>query len=274
MAVKKYRPITSSRRFASVLTYDEITRDKPEKSEVTTLRVRRGRSSAGRVTMRHRGGGNKKKYRKVDFKRDKFDVPAKVASIEYDPSRSANIALVVYADGEKRYILAPQGLNVGNTVKAGSKCDLAVGNAMPLSGIALGTAVHNIEINPGSGGKLVRGAGLAAILVSSEGRYVTLRMPSGETRQLHHQCMATVGRVGNADYENVSLGKAGRARWLGRRPHVRGCAMNPVDHPMGGGEGRASGGHPQSPWNQPSKGFKTRKKNKYSNRLIISRRKK
>ncbi|RMD50836.1 MAG: 50S ribosomal protein L2 [Ignavibacteria bacterium] len=274
MAIRKLKPMTPATRFMSVSAFDEITKTSPEKSLTVSLKKSGGRNNKGRVTSRHRGGGHKRKYRIIDFKRDKFGIPAKVFSIEYDPNRSARIALLHYADGEKRYILAPNGLKVGDTVTSGEGSEIKVGNALKLKDLPLGSFIHNVELKPGKGGQLGRSAGASIQLMAKEGKYATLKMPSGEVRMINLECMATYGTVGNSDHENVSLGKAGRSRWLGRRPHVRGVAMNPVDHPMGGGEGKTSGGgHPVSPWGQPAKGLKTRKKRKESNKYIIRRRK-
>ncbi len=274
MAIRKLNPVTPGTRFMSVSTFEEITKTTPEKSLTVSLKKSGGRNNHGRVTARHRGGGHKRKYRIIDFKRDKFGVPAKVFSIEYDPNRSARIALLHYADGEKRYILAPDGLKVGDTVQSGEGSEIKVGNALKLKDIPLGSFVHNVELKPGKGGQLGRSAGASIQLMAREGKYATLKMPSGEVRMVHVECMATYGTVGNADHLNISIGKAGRSRWLGKRPHTRGVAMNPVDHPMGGGEGKSSGGgHPVSPWGQPAKGLKTRKKKKQSNKYIVRRRK-
>jgi large subunit ribosomal protein L2 len=273
MAVKNYKPTSPGRRGMSVSDFSEITRRKPERS-LLEGRVNHsgGRNTKGRTTSWHRGGGHKKRYRKVDFRRDKFGVPAAVASIEYDPNRSANIALLHYRDGEKRYIIAPAGLRVGDELMSGESAEIRTGNALPLARMPLGTVVHAIEMKPRKGAQLVRAAGLGAQLMSREGRYATLRMPSGEHRRIHVDCLATVGQVGNADHENQSGGKAGRARWKGKRPNVRGVAMNPVDHPMGGGEGKSSGGrHPCTPWGVPTKGHRTRK-NSRSNKYIVKRR--
>jgi len=275
MAIKKLKPVTPGSRFKSNYGFEEITKTTPEKSLTTSLSKSGGRNNLGRMTIRHRGGGHKRRYRIIDFKRDKHGIPAKVFSIEYDPNRSARIALLHYADGEKRYILAPNGLRVGANVMSGSGSEIIVGNALPLSEIPLGSTVHNVELKVGKGGQLGRSAGSAIQLMAKENEMAQLKMPSGEVRVVHVHCMATYGEVGNAEHENISLGKAGRTRWLGRRPHVRGVAMNPVDHPMGGGEGKTSGGgHPVSPWGQKAKGFKTRKHKKESNRYIIKRRKK
>ena len=257
----------------TVLTYDEITRSTPEKSLTTGLSKKSGRNNTGRVTMRRRGGGNKSLYRLIDFKRNKLDIPAKVATIEYDPNRSARIALLHYADGEKRYIICPLGVSVGDQILAGEKADIKPGNAMALSRIPLGTLVHNVELYPGRGGQMVRSAGAYAQLIAKEGKYALLRLPSGEVRKVLAVNTATVGQVGNIEHENVSIGKAGRNRWLGKRPKVRGVAMNPVDHPLGGGEGRSSGGrHPVTPWGKPTKGYKTRSPKKSSSKLIVKRR--
>ncbi len=273
MSIKKYRPTSPARRFMSALSDPELSRREPERSLIEPLKRSGGRNSAGRVTARHRGGGHKRRYRIIDFKRNKFGVPAKVVSIEYDPNRSARIALLHYADGEKRYILAAVGLAVGDTVFSDDYTDVKPGNCMPLKNIPLGTMVHNIEMRPGKGGQIVRSAGASAQVMAKEGKYVQLRLPSGEVRMFLETCRATVGQVGNLDHENISLGKAGRKRWLGRRPVVRGVAMNPVDHPMGGGEGKSAGGrHPCSPWGWPTKGYKTRRK-KPSDAFIVRRRK-
>ncbi len=275
MAIKKLRPMTAGTRFMSKSSFEEITKDTPEKSLTVSLKKSGGRNNLGRITTRFIGGGHKRRYRIIDFKRDKHSVPAKVHSIEYDPNRTCRIALLHYADGEKRYILAPNGLKVGNTVIAGSGSDINLGNALPLKEMPLGSFVHNVELKPGKGGQLGRSAGAALQLLAKEGEYAQLKMPSGEVRQVRLECMATYGSVGNAEKENISLGKAGRTRWLGKRPHVRGVAMNPVDHPMGGGEGKTSGGgHPVSPWGQKAKGLKTRKHKKQSNKFIIKRRNK
>jgi len=253
-------------------TFEEITKKEPEKSLVETLKKTGGRNNLGRITMRHRGGGSKRRYRIIDFKRNKLDVPGKVAAIEYDPNRSARIALIHYVDGEKRYILAPQGLGVGDTILSGEKADIRPGNAMKLRDMPIGTFIHNIELEPGRGGVMVRAAGTAAQLMAKEGKYAYVRMPSGELRLVLLECMATVGQLGNITHENVTAGKAGRTRWLGRRPHVRGMVMNPVDHPMGGGEGRSkSNKHPVSPWGTPAKGYRTRKR-KPSDKFIVRRR--
>ncbi len=275
MGIKKVKPTSSGRRFQTYSTFEEITKTEPEKSLTTPLKKSGGRNVYGRITTRHRGGGAKRKYRIIDFKRDKDNIPAKVAAIEYDPNRSARIALLNYADGEKRYILAPAKLSVGDTVMSGTEVDIRPGNCLPLANIPLGTYVHNIELQRGKGGQLVRSAGAYAQLMAKEGKYATLKMPSGEVRMVLIDCKATIGQVGNVDHANISLGKAGRTRYLGRRPHVRGVAMNPIDHPMGGGEGRSSGGrHPCTPWGKPTKGYKTRDKKKPSDRLIVTKRQK
>ncbi|KXG75720.1 50S ribosomal protein L2 [Fervidicola ferrireducens] len=275
MGIKKFKPTSPGVRFMTVSTFEEITKKEPEKSLVEILKKKAGRNMQGRITARHRGGGHKRKYRIIDFKRDKDGVPAKVAAIEYDPNRSARIALLHYKDGEKRYILAPVGLKVGDIVESGPNADIKPGNALPLSHIPVGTIVHNVELYPGKGGQLARAAGAAAQVMAKENGFATLRLPSGEMRMVPEECRATVGQVGNLEHENITLGKAGRSRWLGRRPHVRGSAMNPVDHPHGGGEGKAPIGrkHPVTPWGKPTLGYKTRKKNKPSDKYIIKRRK-
>jgi large subunit ribosomal protein L2 len=274
MAIKKYKPVTPSRRFFSVVDGSDITASKPYKPLTKGKKRIGGRNNAGRMTVRRRGGGAKKRYRVIDFKRDKREIDAKVVSIEYDPNRSARIALLNYTDGEKRYILAPDGLNVGDRVTAGKKVKVSPGNAMPIGNMPIGTVVHNVELSPGRGGQLARSAGTFVQLVGKEGKHCIIKLPSGETRVINKNNFATVGQIGNQDHFNISLGKAGRSRWLGRRPKVRGVAMNPIDHPHGGGEGKASGGrHPVSPWGKPTKGYKTRKKNKPSDRYIISKRK-
>jgi large subunit ribosomal protein L2 len=271
MPVKSYRPTTPTRRFTSVVTRQDITKETPEKSLIVGKRKTGGRNSAGRVTSRFIGGGHKQAIRIVDFKRDKIGIPAKVAAIEYDPNRSARIALLNYADGEKRYIIAPVGLEVGGTVMSGPDADILIGNALPLKNIPPGTVVHNVELKPGKGGQMARSAGSQAQLVARESEYALLKLPSGETRRVRIECMATVGQVGNVEHENVSLGKAGRTRWMGKRPHNRGVTMNPVDHPHGGGEGKTSGGrHPVTPWGVPTRGFKTRN-NKRTDKYIVSR---
>lgn len=273
MSIKKCKPTSPGRRFVSIQDFKDITTTTPEKSLLEPLKKSGGRNNKGRVTARHRGGGHKRKYRIIDFRRDKVDVPASVASIEYDPNRSARIALLHYADGEKRYILAPLGVQVGDQIVAAETADIKPGNCMPLKSMPLGTHIHNIELKMGKGGQLVRTAGGYAQLMAKEGTYAQVRLPSGEVRMIHRECKATIGQLSNVEHENISLGKAGRKRWLGRRPKVRGVAMNPVDHPMGGGEGRSSGGrHPCTPWGKPTKGYKTRKKNKSSNRFIVKKR--
>jgi large subunit ribosomal protein L2 len=274
MGIKKWKPTSPGRRFMQTSTYEEITKDEPEKSLTVGLRKTGGRNNMGRVTARHRGGGNKRLYRIIDFKRNKDGIAAKVVAIEYDPNRSARIALLQYEDGEKRYILAPVGLEVGATVMSGPDADILPGNALPLQNIPVGTLVHNIELYPGKGGQLVRSAGAAAQILAKEGNYATLRMPSGEMRLIHLSCRATVGQVGNLDHENEVWGKAGKSRWMGRRPHVRGSAMTPRDHPHGGGEGKAPIGlpHPKTPWGKPALGVKTRR-NKRTSRFILKRRK-
>jgi len=275
MAIKTFKPFTRSRRFITVLDYSELTDKAPEKSLSVGLRKTGGRNNLGRETTRFRGGGNKRVYRKVDFRRAKQGVDAQVIALEYDPNRSAFIALIQYTDGEKSYILAPNGLKVGMTVSAGPNAEIKVGNALPLRNIPVGTEVHNIEFVPGRGGKMVRAAGQAAILRGKDGEYAQLKLPSGEVRLIHLNCLATIGQVGNLDHMNVSLGKAGKKRYKGVRPHVRGVVQNPVDHPMGGGEGRSSGGgHPVSPWGQLSKGFRTRHPKKTSKNFIVERRSK
>lgn len=273
MSIRKLKPTSAGRRFQTVSTFEEITRTEPEKTLVEGLPRASGRNCYGRITSRRRGGGNKRLYRIIDFKRDKFDVPAKVFSVEYDPNRSARIALLHYADGEKRYILAPVGISVGDMITAGEAADIKPGNALPLKKIPVGTLLHNIELAPGKGGQICRAAGTYAQLVAKEGKYALLRLPSGEVRNILAACLATVGQVGNVMHENISIGKAGRNRWLGNRPKVRGVAMNPVDHPLGGGEGKSSGGrHPVTPWGKPTKGYKTRNKKKPSSKLIVKRR--
>jgi large subunit ribosomal protein L2 len=271
MPIKNLRPVTPTRRFQTYLTRDDITKETPEKSLVEGKKRTGGRDARGFISSRFRGGGAKKAYRIVDFKRDKHGVTAKVAAIEYDPNRSARIALLHYVDGEKRYIICPLGLEVGRTVSSGPEADILVGNALPLKNIPAGTVVHNIELKPGKGGQMARSAGAQAQLISKEGGLALLKLPSGEVRRVQVECMATIGQVSNVDHENVSLGKAGRKRWLGRRPHNRGVSMNPVDHPHGGGEGKTSGGrHPVTPWGQPTRGFKTRN-NKRTDRWIVTR---
>ena len=274
MAVKKYKPVTPGRRGATVSTFEELTRNKPERALVKGKRKHAGRGSAGRITVRHKGGGHKQRYRVIDFRREKHGVPARVAEIEYDPNRSANIVLLHYVDGEKRYILAPTGVSVGDKLMSGEAAEPVRGNAMPLGSIPLGLEVHNIELRPGAGGQIVRSAGTGAQLMSRKGRFANVKLPSGEIRLIDVRCQATIGQVGNLDHSSIQLGKAGRRRWKGIRPTVRGVAMNPVDHPMGGGEGRTSGGgHPVSPWSKLAKGGKTRSKRKPSSKFIVKRRK-
>ncbi|KDR94301.1 large subunit ribosomal protein L2 [Peptoclostridium litorale DSM 5388] len=276
MAIKKFKPTSPAMRHVTVLVSDEITKHEPEKSLLAPLKKNAGRNAQGKITIRHRGGGARRKYRLIDFKRNKDGIPAKVAGIEYDPNRSANIALLVYADGEKRYILSPLGLKVGDVIESGEKADIKVGNALKLKDIPVGTVIHNIELKAGKGGQMVRSAGVGAQLMAKEGKYALLRLPSGEMRNVHSECRATVGQVGNVEYFNVTIGKAGRKRHMGIRPTVRGSVMNPCDHPHGGGEGRAPIGRsgPVTPWGKPALGYKTRKKNKASDKLIVSRRKK
>lgn len=275
MALKSFKPYSPGLRQRTVLVRSEITADKPEKSLTKNLHRKAGRDSFGRISVRRRGGGHRRAYRTMDFRRDKHDIPGVVKTIEYDPNRTANIALVFYADGEKRYILAPKGLKVGSKILSGASAPLAVGNSLPLKNIPLGISVHNVELNLGRGGQLVRSAGEGAVIVAKEGSYVTLRLPSGEMRMVFHECYATVGQLGNEDHMNVSLGKAGASRHLGRRPKVRGVAMNPIDHPHGGGEGKtAAGRHPVTPWGKPTKGAKTRSKKKPSSKFIVSKRRK
>ncbi len=274
MAIKKLTPTSPARRYQTYLVREEITTDKPHKPLLKAKKRISGRNSEGRITMRRRGGGAKRQYRVIDFKRDKVGIPATVATIEYDPNRSANIALLHYADGEKRYILSPIGLKVGQVILSGPEADIISGNALPLRFIPLGTTIHNVELRPGKGAQMVRAAGTAAQLVAKEGGLAQLRLPSGEIRKVNIECYATIGQVGNIEHSNVSLGKAGRKRWLGRRPKVRGVAMNPVDHPHGGGEGKTSGGrNPVSPWGQPTRGYKTRN-NKRTDKFIVRRAKK
>ncbi|WP_018924669.1 50S ribosomal protein L2 [Salsuginibacillus kocurii] len=276
MVVKKYKPTTNGQRFMSGKTFEEITTDQPERSLTAPLHKKGGRNNHGRMTMRHQGGGHKRQYRIIDFKRDKDGVPGRVATIEYDPNRTANIALINYADGEKRYILAPKGLKVGDEIMNGSEADIKTGNAMELKDLPVGTIVHNIELKPGRGGQMVRAAGSEAQVLGKEGKYAMIRLKSGETRLVLLTCRATVGQVGNLEHELITVGKAGRSRWMNKRPHVRGSAMNPTDHPHGGGEGRAPVGRvaPVSPWGQKAVGLKTRKKNKDTDKYIVRRRKK
>ena len=272
MAIKTMKPTTPARRYQTCSTFEEITASEPEKSLTRPVRKTGGRNNAGRMTSRHRGGGHKRKYRVVDFRRDKTDIPATVKTIEYDPNRSARIALVSYADGEKRYIVAPVDLKVGDEVITSASADIKPGNAMALRNVPLGSLIHNIELRPGKGAQMVRSAGAYAQLMAKEGAYAQVRLPSGEVRKVHIECKATIGQVGNVTHEGISIGKAGRTRWLGKKPRVRGVAMNPIDHPMGGGEGKTSGGrHPCSPWGVPTKGYKTRR-NKTTDKYIIKKR--
>jgi large subunit ribosomal protein L2 len=273
MPVRKYKPTSPGRRFQSVQVFDEITTSEPYKPLVEPLRKKGGRNNHGELTSWWRGGGHKRNYRIIDFKRDKHDITAKVSTIEYDPNRSSRIALLTYADGEKRYILQPAGIKVGDSVVSGAHVDILPGNALPLKNIPVGTQIHNVELKPGKGGQMARSAGASVQLVAKDGGYVTVRMPSTEVRLINAECYATIGSVGNADHENISVGKAGRNRWLGWKPHNRGVAMNPVDHPLGGGEGKTSGGrHPVTPWGVPTKGYKTRNR-KATDRFIVTRRK-
>ena len=273
MGIRQFRPMTPATRFRSVSDFAEITKTEPEKSLLEPMKRTGGRNNKGHITSRYMSGGHKRQYRRIDFRREKFTIPAKVASVEYDPNRSARIALLHYADGDKRYILAPEGLRLGQTVLSGESADILPGNALPLKLIPAGTMIHNLELRAGKGGQLVRTAGGAAQLVAKEEAYAQVKLPSGEVRQVHVDCMATVGQVGNIEHKNVSLGKAGRKRWLGKKPHNRGVSMNPIDHPHGGGEGRTSGGrHPVTPWGKPTKGAKTRN-NKRTQRFIVKRRK-
>ncbi|PTL38460.1 50S ribosomal protein L2 [Alkalicoccus saliphilus] len=276
MAIKKYKPTTNGRRFMTSLDFQELTTDQPERSLLTPLSKKAGRNNQGRISVRHQGGGHKRQYRVIDFKRDKDGIPGRVATIEYDPNRSANIALINYVDGEKRYILAPKGLKVGTEITSGKDADIKVGNALQLKDIPVGTIIHNIELRPGKGGQLVRSAGAEAQVLGREDKYVLVRLRSGETRLILGTCRATVGQVGNIEHELVNIGKAGRSRWMNRRPTVRGSVMNPSDHPHGGGEGRAPIGRPSpvSPWGQPTLGYKTRKKNKDTDKYIVRGRKK
>ncbi|OPL07723.1 MAG: 50S ribosomal protein L2 [delta proteobacterium ML8_F1] len=276
MGIKSYKPTSPAVRHMTVSTFEEITKKKPEKSLVVAIKKNSGRNNSGKITVRHRGGGSKIQYRIIDFKRNKDDVPAKVAAIEYDPNRSANIALLNYADGEKRYILAPNKLKVGDVIFSGEKSDIKVGNALPLGKIPVGTMIHNVELKPGKGGQMVRSAGNSAQLMAKEGNYAQVKLPSGEVRMVRIECRATIGQVGNLDHENISIGKAGKKRHMGIRPTVRGSVMNPNDHPHGGGEGRAPIGRPSpvTPWGKPALGYKTRKKNKASDKYIVRSRKK
>ena len=273
MAIKVYKPTSPARRFMSVLNYDELTKKAPERSLTTDLRKKAGRNNTGKITVRHQGGGVRRKYRIIDFRRNKDDITAKVSAIEYDPNRTCFIALLVYSDGEKRYILSPLDLKVGDTVVSGPNADIKPGNALPISSIPVGTLIHNIELKPGQGGQMVRSAGTAAQLMAKEGKYAQVRLPSGEVRRVLTTCRATIGQVGNTDHENVRIGKAGRKRHMGVRPTVRGVVMNPVDHPHGGGEGRSPVGMPapMSPWGKPTQGVKTRKHRKYSDKLIVKK---
>jgi large subunit ribosomal protein L2 len=278
MAIRNLKPRTPATRYYSISTFDEITKTTPEKSLLEPLKKSGGRGNTGRITSRHRGGGHKRMYRVIDFKRDKIGIAGKVSSIEYDPNRSCRIALITYADGEKRYILAPEGLAVGGIITSGPDSEINVGNTLPLKNMPLGTTVHNVELTAGRGGQIARSAGNACQVMAKEGEFATLKMPSGEARKIRLECFATIGQVGNADYFNISWGKAGRSRWLGIRPQTRGMAMNPVDHPMGGGEGKSKSGggrrHPKSPWGQLSKGYKTRKGKNASTKYIVKRRSK
>ena len=274
MAIKRYKPVTPTQRFKAISAFDEITRSEPEKSLIAPMRKKAGRNHSGHITIRRRGGGHKKRYRIVDFKRDKHGIPACVKSIEYDPNRSSRIALLVYTDGEKRYIIAPFGVSVGQKIVSGPEADVSAGNYLPISRIPLGTMIHSVELVPGKGAQIARSAGTSVQLLSKEGRFANLKLPSGEVRMVDQKCYAAIGQVGNIDHGNIVLGKAGASRWLGRRPKVRGVAMNPVDHPLGGGEGKSSGGrHPVTPWGKPTKGYRTRKAHKPSDRYIVSRRK-
>jgi len=274
MGIKQLKSVTPGSRFASRSDFSELTTRSPEKRLTRSLRKSGGRNNTGRITIRHRGGGHKRRYRIIDFKRNKYNVPGKVLTVEYDPNRSANISLIQYADGEKRYILSPVGLKVDDAIIASDNAPLKIANALPLKNIPTGLFVHNIELQPGKGGQMVRSAGASAQVMAHDNGFCTLKLPSGEVRMVKENCIATIGQVGNRSHEQIVSGKAGRSRWLGRRPSVRGVAMNPVDHPMGGGEGKSSGGrHPTTPWGKPTKGYKTRKKNKKSNNMILKRRK-
>jgi large subunit ribosomal protein L2 len=275
MGIKKYNPTTKTLRFKTTLTFDEITEEKSYKPLTSGFKKNAGRSTSnGQVSVRRKGGGHKRCLREIDFKRNKYNIQGAVEAVHYDPNRSSNIALILYPDGERRYIVAPESLKVGDTVVAGEKVEIKIGNALPLKNIPVGTNIYNIELHHGKGGQLARSAGASAQITGEEGDYCLVKLPSGELRKVHKECYATIGEVGNKDHINVSIGKAGRSRWLHKRPKVRGVAMNPVDHPLGGGEGKTSGGrHPVSPWGQPTKGYKTRKRKKYSNNLIITRRK-
>ena len=274
MGIKKYRPVTSTLRYKTVLDKSEITAESPFKPLAKGKVGDAGRGYKGQVSVRRRGGGHKRKFRVIDFKRDKFGIPGKIVTIEYDPNRSANIALVSYIDGEKRYIIAPDSIKVGDKIESGEKVEIKAGNALPLKNIPLGSSIYNIELHKGKGGQLARSAGAAAVLSAKEGDYCLVKLPSGEIRKIHKECYSTLGEVGNKEHSNITIGKAGRSRWMNKRPKVRGVAMNPIDHPLGGGEGKSSGGrHPVSPTGVPSKGYKTRKKHKYSDKYIIKRRK-
>ena len=274
MSIRKLKPRSPGVRFQTISGFDEVTKSAPEKSLLVSIARKGGRNNHGRITAKRRGGGHRKQYRIIDFKRQKDDIPAKVVGIEYDPNRSARIALLSYSDGEKRYIISPAKLNVGDVLMSGEKSDIKIGNCLPLKDIPEGTLIHNVEMRPGKGAQIARSAGGSVQLMAKEGEYVNLKLKSGEVRLIHKNCRATIGTVGNADHENISIGKAGRVRWMGRRPRVRAVAMNPVDHPMGGGEGRSSGGrHPCSPWGQSAKGLKTRNVKKLSNKFILSRKK-
>ena len=272
MGIRTVKPTSPARRYLTYVTYDEITKTDPEKRLLVPKRRTHGRNAYGRITVRHRGGGAKRMLRQVDFRRDKFGIPARVAAIEYDPNRSARLALLFYRDGEKRYIIAPNGLRVGDTLMSGPQADILPGNALPIRNIPVGTLVHNLELQPGRGAQLCRSAGAQAQLLAKEGDRATLKLPSGEVRLVSLACMATIGQVGNLDHENVSIGKAGRVRWRGFRPTVRGTVMNPVDHPMGGGEGKGKGNHPMTPWGKPTKGYKTRRGARPSDSAIVTRR--
>ncbi|MEX2146823.1 MAG: 50S ribosomal protein L2 [Candidatus Rokuibacteriota bacterium] len=274
MGIRTVKPTSPARRYLTYLTYEEITKSTPEKSLLTPKTRTNGRNGAGRITVRHRGGGHKRMLREVDFKRDKPGIPARVAAIEYDPNRSARLALLFYRDGEKRYIIAPNGIKVDDVVMSGPQADILPGNALPIRNIPVGTLVHNVELQPGRGAQMCRSAGAQAQLLAKEGDRATLKLPSGEVRRVALECMATIGQVGNLDHENVSVGKAGRVRWKGFRPTVRGTVMNPVDHPMGGGEGKGKGNHPMTPWGKPTKGYKTRRGARPSDSMIVTRRKK
>ncbi|MDH5716344.1 MAG: 50S ribosomal protein L2 [Spirochaetia bacterium] len=272
MAVKRFKPTTPAQRYKNVIKTLESTKNEPLRSLIAPYKEKAGRNNSGSITVRRRGGGHKRRYRIIDFKRDKKDIPAKVEKIEYDPNRTANIARLCYADGERRYIIAPDALKVGSTVTASEKVELEIGNAAPLGSIPMGTNVHNIELHPGKGAQMARSAGTFGTISGKDGEYIVIKMPSGEVRKIHGKCMATIGIVSNGEHELLSIGKAGRSRWMGKRPKVRGVAMNPVDHPLGGGEGKSSGGrHPVSPWGKPTKGKKTRNKKKNSEKFIISR---